>query len=70
MPIYLLYIEDGRYSAPQLDSLEAADDARAIAQTRTRLDASQHYISAEVWEDDRLVARIFRAVSELSITSP
>jgi hypothetical protein len=70
MPIYLLYIEDGRYSAPQLDSLAASDDAQVIAQTRKRLDASPHYISADVWEDDRFVARILGSESRLSITSP
>ena len=61
MPIYLLYIEDGRYSTPQLDSLEAVDDASAIALTRRRLAASPHYRSADLWEDDRFVARIVHA---------
>ena len=63
MPIYLLYIEDGRYSAPQLDSLEAADDTLAIAATRARLFASAHYSWVDVWEADRFVARVVRAVA-------
>ena len=62
MPISLLFIEDGRYSTPQLDSLEAADDARAMAVTRTRLNASPHYRAADVWEEERFVGRIVRAV--------
>ena len=63
MPIYLLYIEDGRYSAPQLDSLEAADDAQAVALTRARLAGSAHYRSADVWDEDRFVACVVRAVA-------
>lgn len=63
MPIYLLYIEDARYSAPQLDSVEAADDARAVAVTRVRLAASTHYRSVDVWEAERFVARVVRAVA-------
>ena len=61
MPIYLVYIEDSRYSAPQLDCIEAVDDQRALAVARARLDASAHYRSADVWEDDRFVARLARA---------
>ena len=69
MPLYLLYIEDSRYSAPQLDSLDAADDSRAITATRTRLDASRHYISADLWDDDRFVARILGAARKAEITN-
>jgi hypothetical protein len=60
MPIYLLYIEDGRYSAPQMDSIDAADDAHAIEAARARVNSSVHYLSAEVWEDNRFVAHIQR----------
>ena len=61
MPIYLLYIDDPRYTTPQLDSVEAADDAKAITATRARLAASAHYRSADVWEADRFVGRVVRA---------
>jgi hypothetical protein len=60
MPVYLIYIDDRRYSAPQIDSLEAVDDARAIAKAQARLAASPHYRAAELWEDERLVARLER----------
>ncbi len=57
MPIYLLYIHDGRYSVPHLESLDAPSDDRALAHARVRLAGSSHYLAIEVWEDDRLVGR-------------
>ena len=58
MPVYLIYIEDARYSAPQLDSLEAIDDARALDVVRVRLRYSIHYRAADVWDNDRFVGRV------------
>jgi hypothetical protein len=63
MPVYLIYIEDARYSAPQLDSLEAIDDARALDVVRVRLQRSIYYHAADLWVDDRFVGRIVRVAA-------
>jgi hypothetical protein len=58
--LYTLYIEDDRYSVPTIDILQALDDVQALALAAERLSASAHYLSAEIWADERLVGRIPR----------
>jgi len=55
---YLLYIHDNRYATPTLDVIVVADDSRAQELATGRLARSDHYIRAEIWEDERCVAEI------------
>lgn len=55
---YVLYIHDNRYSVPTLDSITVVDDGRARALAADRLASSAHYHAVELWEDDRLVAKL------------
>ncbi|HEX4179198.1 MAG TPA: hypothetical protein VHY32_00255 [Caulobacteraceae bacterium] len=61
MKTYFLYLRDDRYTVPTLDMINARDDDRAITAAVGRLAYSPHYQSVEVWEDDRLVARLDRS---------
>jgi hypothetical protein len=54
---YLLYVNDDRYSVPNLDSVVVRDDASATAAAKVKLASSPHYGGVEVWDDDRLVFR-------------
>ena len=58
MKTYVLYIHDDRYTVPALDSITVNDDERASEVAGDRLASSAHYYLAELWEDDRLVARL------------
>lgn len=58
MKTYVLYIHDDRYTVPTLDSLTVNDDERAREVAGERLASSRHYHLAELWESDRLVARL------------
>ena len=58
MKTYVLYIHDDRYTVPTLDSIVVNDDDRAREVAGARLASSAHYFLAELWEDDRLVARL------------
>jgi len=58
MKTYLLYIHDDRYTVPTMDSITVIDDERAKQLARERLASSAHYHTAELWEDERLVARL------------
>jgi len=53
--VYTLYIEDDRYSVPTIDILSADTDAEAMTLAAERLASSPHYLSVEVWADDRYV---------------
>lgn len=61
MGVYTIYIEDDRYSVPTIDILTADDDARARVLAHGRLISSPHYLSAEVWEDERVVCVLPKA---------
>ena len=63
MKTYVLYIHDDRYTVPTLDSITVDDDERAKELAGGRLAASAHYHRAELWEDDRLVARLEKPVA-------
>lgn len=58
MQTYLFYVQDDRYSAPNLDIITALDEDAAIDVALARLAASPHHLSIEIWRDDRLVTRI------------
>ena len=60
MVLYTVYMHDARYSAPNLDLVTAADDARARELASQRLDASPHHLMVEVFEEDRLVCVVRR----------
>lgn len=55
MSVYTIYIEDDRYSVPTIDILMADDDGHARVLGEARLTSSPHYLSAEIWEDERVV---------------
>jgi hypothetical protein len=57
---YIVYVQDGRYVAPTLLTIDARDDESALRQAEAHLKASPHYRAVEVWEDDRLVAKVER----------
>lgn len=54
----MLYIRDDRYRTTTLDVVLAADDDAASELARVCLASSPHYLGIEVWEEDRLVARL------------
>ncbi len=58
MKTYVLYIHDDRYTVPNMESLTVNDDERARDVAGDRLASSSHYHLAELWESDRLVARL------------
>ena len=58
MRTYVIYVHDDRYTVPTLDSITASGDERARQLTRERLASSPHYHAVELWEDDRMVARL------------
>lgn len=58
MKTYTLYVHDGRYTVPTLLTIDARDDDSACAHARQHLRNSEHYKTVEVWDDERLVARI------------
>ncbi len=58
MKTYTLYVRDDRYAVPTLLTIDATDDDGACAYAEQHLSASIHYETVEVWEDDRLVARL------------
>ncbi len=58
LEVYVLYIEDGRYSVPTLDTVTVANDALAREVAIQRVAASKFYRQVEIWQDDRLVDTI------------
>jgi len=54
MPSYRVYCYDGAGKLWVADSIEAADDAAALAEAR----AMKVAIKCEVWERDRLVGTV------------
>ncbi len=58
MTNYTLYIHDGRYGAPALLVVDLRDDDRARAFAFERLGQSTYYSAVEIWDGDRLVARV------------
>jgi len=55
---YTLYVHDGRYAVPSLLTIDARDDDSAREHAQQHLATSSHYRSVEVWDDERLVARL------------
>jgi hypothetical protein len=55
---YTLYVHDGRYTVPTLLTIDARDDESACTNARQHLSSSPHYSAVEVWDDERLVARV------------
>lgn len=58
MDVYVLYIDDSRYSVPTLDTLTVADDALARDLAVKRVGSSKFYRQVEIWLGDRLVDTI------------
>jgi len=58
--IYVLYIHDDRYSVPTIDSFAAPNDEEAKRAMGHRLGSSPHYFAIELWQDDRIVAKLSR----------
>jgi hypothetical protein len=57
---YIVYVHDGRYAAPTLLTIDAPDDESVLKHAEAHLNASPHYNAVEVWDDDRLVAKVER----------
>ena len=57
---YMVYFDDDRHHARSLNVITADDDEAACAMARVQLAANAHRLRAEIWEDNRLVARIER----------
>lgn len=58
MTTYTLYIEDERYAAPTLLTVEVRGDERVRELASERLAQSPHYRAVEIWDDDRLVGKV------------
>jgi hypothetical protein len=57
---YFFYIEDDRYRLPNLFAFTALDDAQALLAAQSKLAESLHHRSIDIFDEDRLVARIAR----------
>jgi hypothetical protein len=60
MASYMVYFDDDRYRARNLEVITADDDEAACARVRADLAANPHHLAAEIWDDNRLVARVDR----------
>lgn len=60
MNSFFFYITDRRYSVPQFVVVDATDDDDAVALARKYLADSPHYLSIDVVDGDREVARVQR----------
>ena len=60
MRSYILYIHDSRYSVPQFVAVDADDDDAAVTMAKHLLARSDRYLSIEVVDGDREVARVGR----------
>jgi len=58
MNSYFFYIHDRRYSVPQFVVVDAADDEDVVARARKYLTDSQHYLSIDIVDGEREVARL------------
>ncbi len=58
MKIFALYVEDDRYSVPTLFTVERRDDVGAMSHASDLLTSATHYLSIEVWDDDRRVGQV------------
>jgi hypothetical protein len=56
----MVYFDDDRHHARDLIVITADDDEAACALARADLAANAHRLAAEIWDDNRLVARIER----------
>jgi len=58
MNSYFFYIHDRRYSVPQFVVVNALNDDDATMIAKKYLADSQHYLSIDIVEGDREVARV------------
>ena len=56
--IYAFYIHDDRYSVPTIDFFLAPSDDDAKRKMGDRLGSSPHYFAIELWQGDRIVAKL------------
>jgi len=61
MPTYYVYLLDLKDRIVSRSEIECADDAAAVMAARAILSIQPHYLSAEVWERDRRLEKIWRA---------
>jgi hypothetical protein len=61
MPTYFVYLHDPNSKVPTLEAITVSNDARVRELVARRLDASPHYVSADIWDDERLVGKVERA---------
>lgn len=66
MRAFELFIEDDRYTVPTLDVVTPQDARRAVARAREKLEASPHCLGVEIWEGERVLARLVRAAGTRS----
>lgn len=60
MRAFELFIEDDRYAVPTLEIVKAPDERHAQALAWQRLEGSPHHLGVEVWEGERVLARLVR----------
>jgi len=60
MNSYFFYIHDRRYSVPQFIVVDASDDEEIVVFARKYLTESNHYLSIDIVDGDRDVARVER----------
>jgi len=60
MNSYFFYINDRRYSVPQFIVIDASGDDEIVILARKYLTDSSHYLSIDIVDGDREVARVER----------
>ncbi len=65
MKTYFFYIEDDRYRLPSLFACTALEDAQALEAARGKLAESRHHRHIDIFDEDRLVARLAPPDEEL-----
>ncbi len=60
MNSYFFYIQDSRYSVPQFIVVDANNDDEVVVMAKKYLTDSRHYLSIDIVDGDRDVARVDR----------
>jgi hypothetical protein len=58
MQSYQFFVQDDRYSVPNLMFVQAANDLRARSLAEQTLVRSPHYLGVDVYAEDRLVVAL------------
>lgn len=55
---FLFHLHDDRSPVPAVDTVTVSSENRALELARSRLASSSHHTALEIWEGERLVARL------------